>query len=340
MVSLSDIAREVNLNVSVVSRALSPNPAQNAKVKAETRARIRETAERMNYIPNRQASFMGRKSNATIFCFMPQSSDRLTADLMYGISEAARRENFPVTFFQGSVCEDFRKFFSGLDDSTHSGVISFPSQALADDLKDMLKFYAQRRKTLVLLNPNTNAAKGLLEDEYSSITQVIMDDTYGGRLAAQHLWEQGCRKFYFTYLEGQPFMHRLKGFQDFLAEKGFEVGSFDKPEALKDVISGSEKVGIYADRDVHALNVLIHLARLGVTPGERVLLVGNDDKQQSRFSVPTLTTVHQPTKEEGFLAVKKLINLIFGGTEANELVKPYLIVRQSTGNMNEEYIIR
>ena len=340
MVSLSDIAREVKLNISVVSRALSPNPVQNAKVKAETRARIRETAERMHYIPNRQASFMGRKSNATIFCFMPQNSDRLTADLMYGISEAARRENFPVTFFQGGISEDFRKFFSELDDSTHSGVISFPALALADDLKDMLKLYAQRRNTLVLLNPNTNAAKGQLEEEYNSITQVIMDDSYGGRLAAQHLWEQGCSKFCFTHFAGQPFMHRLKGFQDFLNEKGFEVFSFDKPEALQEAISGDEKVGIYADRDVHALNVLIHLARLGITPGERVLLVGNDDKQQSRFSVPTLTTVHQPTKEEGALAVKKLINLIFGGKEENELIKPYLVVRQSSGNMNEEYIIR
>ena len=137
MVSLSDIARDVKLNVSVVSRALSPNPQQNAKVKPETRERILQTAQRLNYVPNRQASFMGRKGNATIFCFMPLTSDRLTADLMYGISEAARRENFPVTFFQGSVCEDFRKFFSGLDDSTHSGVISFPSQALAYDLKDI-----------------------------------------------------------------------------------------------------------------------------------------------------------------------------------------------------------
>lgn len=340
MVSLSDIAREVNLNISVVSRALSPDPAQNAKVKTETRERILLTARRMNYVPNRQASFMGRKGNATIYCFMPLTSDRLTADLMYGISDAARRENFPVTFFQGAMTEDFYRFFDHLDDRSHSGVISFPSLALSEDLKDMLRIYAQRRKTLVLLNANTNSAKGMLEEEYSSITQLIMDDAYGGRLAAQHLWEQGCRRFYFTYLPGQPFRHRLKGFQDFLADKGVEVGTFDQPEALKYAVEGNEKIGIYADRDVHALNMLIHLARLGITPGERVLLVGNDDKQQSRFSVPTLTTVHQPMREEGELAVKKLINIIFGGSEKNEFIKPHLIVRQSSGNTGEEYIIR
>lgn len=340
MVSLADIARTVNLDVSVVSRALSPNPEQNAKVKTDTRERILEVARQMNYVPNRQASFMGRKSNATIFCFMPMNADRLTAELVYGISAAARRENFPVTFFQGGIDDDFRNFMSTLDDSSHSGLISFPTLALANDLKEMLRLYNQRRKTLILLNPNTNAVKGRLEDEFSSITQVVMDDAYGGRLAAQHLFEQGCKRFYFTYLPGQPFMHRLEGFQTFLAEKGQEVISFDDPAALKDAVAGDEKVGIYADRDVHALNVLIHLAHLGITPGGRVLLVGNDDKQQSRFSVPTLTTVHQPMREEGELAVKKLINLIFGGTEENEFIRPRLIVRQSTGNYNDEYTIQ
>jgi len=340
MVSLSDIAREVNLNISVVSRALSPNPEQNAKVKAETRERIRQTAARMNYVPNRQASFMGRKGNATIFCLMPSTSDRLTADLMYGISAAARRENFPVTFFQGCEDDDFRNFFSNLDDSSHSGVISFPMFALPGGLQNVLKVYHQRRKTLILLNPNTNAYRGKLEEEYSAIPQLIMDDAYGGRLAAKHLLEQGCSKFYFTYMPGQPFMHRLKGFQEYLAEHGIAVESFDQPEALKRAVAGKEKIGIYADRDVHALNVIIYLAHLQIIPGERVLLVGNDDKQQSRFSVPTLTTVHQPMREEGELAVKKLINLIFGGVEHNEFIKPHLVVRQSSGNYGEEYIIR
>ena len=339
MVSLSDIAREVNLNVSVISRALSPDPIQNAKVKNATRERILQTARRMNYVPNRQASFMGRKGNATIYCFMPLTSDRLTADLMYGISEAARQENFPVTFVQGDLHDDFRDFFAKLDDSSHSGVISFPSLALSDDLKDMLKIYAQRRKTLVLLNPNTNSAKGMLEDEYSSIPQLIMDDSYGGRLAARHLLEQKCSNFYFTYMPGQPFRHRLEGFQSELAENGFEVTTFDDPGMLKKIAESNEKTGIYADRDVHALNMLIHLARLNIIPGERVLLVGNDNKQQSQYSVPTLTTVHQPMREEGMLAVKKLVNLIFGGTEINEYIKPYLVVRESTGNYQQEYTI-
>ena len=95
----------------------------------------------------------------------------------------------------------------------------------------------------------------------------------------------------------------------------------------------------FTDRDVHAFNMLILLAQVGVTPGENVLLVGNDDKQQSRYSLPRLSTIHQPTMEEGMLAVRKLIRMIFGGKEKTELIKPYLIVRESSGGGPEEEII-
>ena len=47
----------------------------------------------------------------------------------------------------------------------------------------------------------------------------------------------------------------------------------------------------------------------------------------------------QPTMEEGMLAVRKLIRMIFGGKEKTELIKPYLIVRESSGGGPEEEII-
>ncbi|MBE6375988.1 MAG: LacI family transcriptional regulator [Lentisphaerae bacterium] len=337
MVSLSDIAKRVKLDVSVVSRALSHKPAQNAKVKTETREFILQTAAEMGYRPNRQASFMGKKGDATIFCFMPQISDQLTADLMYGISAAARRENFPVTFFQGNMDGDFRNFLAGLDDSNHSGVISFPTRALSDDLKELLILYHRRRKTLLLLNPQSNSFGGQPEDGFSNIPHLIMDDAYGGSLAAKHLIGKGCQHFFFTGFPGQHFRHRFAGYREELARHSVEAVSFDSDDELKKIVALPGRIGIYADRDTHAINLIIRLAHLGITPGEKVLLVGNDDKQQSRLS--GLTTIHQPIRQEGELAVKKLINLIFGGTEENEFIKPYLVVRQSTGNYETEYIV-
>ena len=60
-------------------------------------------------------------------------------------------------------------------------------------------------------------------------------------------------------------------------------------------------------------------------------LVSFDDHNQCVFSIPSLSSVHQPTREEGRRAVEKLINMIFGKKELDETIKPYLMVRESSG---------
>ena len=150
MVSLSDIAKEVKFNVSVVSRALSENPDKHAVVKAETRELIQRTAMRMGYQPNRQASFNGRKRCATIYCFLPENADRLTADLMYGIVRAAGEENFPLKFYRGGSESDLSGFLLRMIDGIdHSGVITYPPFALTGSCAEMLRKYHEKRNTIL-----------------------------------------------------------------------------------------------------------------------------------------------------------------------------------------------
>lgn len=342
MVSLADIAREVKMNVSVVSRALNPNPDRHAVVKKETREMIREVARKMGYVPNRTASFNGRKSSATIFCFLPRNADRLTADLMFGIVQAAGAENFPLNFFRGDSPGDFAEFIEAINHREHSGLLTYPAHALDGEMRSMLKKYHEKRKTILMLNVQSNCVHGCPEEEFMDIPQLGIDEYYGGELAAKHLIDQGCTRFYCTRLLPSVMRPRLEGFSETLKRAGFEVSGFlQSPEDFKK-LSGTPHIrtGIYADRDIQALNAITLMARYGIIPGEKnVLLVGNDDKQQSRFSIPTLSTIHQPSCEEGRLAVQKLIRIIYGQREENELLKPHLIVRQSSGNFAGEYEI-
>ena len=342
MVSLSDIAKEVGLNISVVSRALSPNPDRHAVVRKETRDRIREVAKRLGYVPNRQASFNGKKGSAMIYCFLPDVADRLTADLLFGIVQAAGRENFPLNVFRGNNEEDLQGFLRAINTRSHSGLITFPAFALKENTRAMLEEYYRLRNTILMLNVEINSQSQNAPQEYRNIPQLSIDEYYGGTLAAKHLLECGCRKFY-TAWSRFNYKMRIKGFTDTVNAAGYEVGGpLTSTDDFKPLASKrGERVGIYADRDVQALNVLIMMARWGITPGEgRILLVGNDDKQQASLSIPTLTTVRQPSQEEGNRAVAKLINIIYGRKEPNEVIKPTLIVRQSTGNGGEPYEIR
>ena len=65
-----------------------------------------------------------------------------------------------------------------------------------------------------------------------------------------------------------------------------------------------------------------------------------DDHNQCVFSEPSLSSVHQPTREEGRRAVEKLINMIFEKDEKDETIKPYLMVRESSGGERPEPGIR
>lgn len=170
MVSLSDIAKEVKFNVSVVSRALSENPDKHAVVKAETRRA--DTAHRHAHgLPAQPSGVVQRRKRcATIYCFLPENADRLTADLMYGIVRAAGEENFPLKFYRGGSESDLSGFLLRMIDGIdHSGVITYPPFALTGSCAEMLRKYHEKRNTILLLNTPTNTRKGRVDAEFRAI---------------------------------------------------------------------------------------------------------------------------------------------------------------------------
>lgn len=329
MVRLTDIAQAVNLDVSVVSRALNPNPDRHAVIREETRLLIRETAHKLGYRPNRQASFLKKGSAATILCFLPDTADRLIADLMMGISETACHENFPVNFFFGSNAGDFGRFIRQAERIGHSGIISYPPVKMPPEMRLELERYHQRGGRILLLNVISNTSGGRLDREYSGIPQLNIDDFYGGQLVAKHFLERGCGRFYYRP-EVRSYRDRLGGFKAALAAEGFSA------EELTDAVLGTlkdagGKAGIFAEHDFIAYKLLNKMSGLGLQPGGRLLLAGFDDQVASIRFEPSLTTVHQPTRQEGRLAVDKLIRMIYGGREENETLKPYLVIRETSG---------
>ena len=94
--------------------------------------------------------------------------------------------------------------------------------------------------------------------------------------------------------------------------------------------TGSAKpVGIFADSDAMALRIIRSLRGAGLAIGSDALVVGYDDLELAAAADPPLTTIHQPFREEGRLAARKLINLIYGETEQSALISPRLVARDS-----------
>ena len=335
MVRLVDIAKELNLNVSVVSRALNPNPDPCAVVKDETRELVRQTAKRMGYRPNRQASFLKKGGDATMLCYLPGAADRLVADLMFGISEAAAKEGFPLMFFNGGNSDDFKKFLTEAMQTKHSGLITYPPQKMDESTRVVFEKYLLNGGKILMLNSFSNIPANAAVKAYENVVHLDIDDAYGSGLAIRKLVELGCE--YIRFFK-PAFTQRIQGVLETAEALQLDCAELDWEE-LRELVMKNKKVGIFAFRDTDALNTVTRLLINNYKVGEEVLVIGFDDQVQCAWAEPSVRSIHQPTRQEGRRAVEKMINMIFGKKEENETIKPYLVVRESTGSKRLEHAV-
>jgi len=375
--TLRDVARHVGLSVSVVSRALNRSPDRNARVAPETIQKIAEAAKALNFHRNRAAEFVKRGALPTIGVFVPEAANRLIADLLFGISEIAREEDFPLQIDSDLSLKGFRRFMQHNLDLAHSGVISYPALLSQPEVAREVERFRAGGGKVVLLNSAL---------EISGVPVVAMDERLGGRLAAERLLARNCKSF---ALAGE-FRERVPGFEEklnqmqksfrnpprlsatppqegiFLAagrsvrggtssekkayapllggvrEAGggsditerYSIAKFPEDESgLRELVnfckSAKKPVGVFAVNDKLALMIIRSLREAGLEVGRETLVVGYDDLELAAEADPPLTTIHQPFREEGRLAARKLINLIYGVNEKSEMVSPRLVARDS-----------
>ena len=88
-------------------------------------------------------------------------------------------------------------------------------------------------------------------------------------------------------------------------------------------------IGIFASSDNIALKVMRVMRKLSLLIGREALLIGYDDLFLTDEMDPPLTTIHQPFRDEGRTAVRKIINMINGKQESSIMIKPSLIIRET-----------
>lgn len=321
MITIKDIARELNLSHSVVSRALNANPDPNARVSPATKKLVEETAQRLGFRRNRIAEFMKRGRAATIGVFLPECSNRLIADLMIGISEAAAENGFPLNFYFGLSYKSYAGFIRDNIKNPSSGLISYPFNIdPSDNIGALLQEYHDAGGKAILLNaaPQNNP----------SMPVLYMDEVAGAKCAADGLLANRCGK----YLVTKAFTARCSAFLDYMAKyHPHDIDSDDLPRVLQESRNSNDQlpVGVFATTDEDAMHCLRHIRQAGMSPGKEVMLIGYDDLQLTAMTDPPLTTVHQPFRIEGRRAIEKLVNIIYGNHEQDEAVTPFLTKRDT-----------
>lgn len=326
---LKEIAEYLGLSVAAVSMALNDAPLAQT-LTPKTRARIFAAAKKFNYRPNLMARSLSKRESRTIGIVAPESSDGYFTRVMRGIEEAL----------------------------LESGYMSFTaSHQSREDLIREYPFALKQRAVdgLIFLNTKIVEAPGVPSASISNrtrepgVTNILVDQRLGTRLALQHLQRLGHRRA--VFIRGQSTCLEASDRWDLMLSAARDLGMEIAPELFIEIDKNQltpelafEKVSrllksrprftaVCAFNDTSAIGAIRALADFGIRCPEDVSVVGFDDIGVADFYTPRLTTVRQPLEEMGRTAVKELIGRIRQPALeecATVLLKPELMVREST----------
>jgi LacI family transcriptional regulator len=332
-VTAKDIARELNLSQPTVSRIL--NGDQRHRVAEETRRRVLEAAQRLEYRPNAVARSLRRGQTDIIGLYTHHNYD-------------ARND------FLGTIIGSLQRSCEarGLDLLLHSALHGRPPDDTYTKLRD------GRIDGLILHVPNDDALVEILgrsslpvvaiADPLPLLPSVVCDDAQGMRLLIAHLWEQGYRRFVFLSPQDAPMsvVRRRDAFQAEMRSRGISADNAliipihsenpENPEeelSLLRQIGGHPAVCCWNDRTAY------HLLRLcrafGIRVPEDLAVAGFDGFRDEKAPALQLVTMACPWEQVAATAMDVLVRMITqraAGCEASSPLETCLPVTLLTGD--------
>lgn len=331
-ITMAELARRANVDVSTVSRALNDSPL----VKPDTKAQILKIAEETGYAVNAAARSLRQQSSKTIGMVIPIRSDsgQTISDPFYlemvgAVSHAASQRGYDLIVSvpqNGDTDVERRLILTGRAD----GLIVIGQAGRSEQLNALGPLSSK----VVVWGGRVGRVK---------YTLVGSDNVKGGRLAAEHLLDLGRRRLLFLGDTTLPEVAlRYEGFEAAHKERRLahdpkltvplNFGGETAYRAVLELIDSKARFdAVVAASDVLAISAMHALQARGLAiPGD-VAIVGYDNIGQSAMTNPPLTTVDQHIKLGGERMVELLLRKIAGKTATSELLPTTLVVRGSCG---------
>jgi len=330
MPTLDDVAREVGVHPSTVSRAL--NPSKAGLVNPETRQAVEEAARRLGYRPHMVARGLQSGRTATVGVIAADLGNQFVTPIIHGVTASLELGEFmPVI---AETQDEHERFARILDHMLSRRVDAVVALAARAGDRQILEDAARIAPVVVAARPLPG----------SRLPQVVHDDAAGARMAAEHLHELGHRRV--AQLRGPldvaNFEHRASAFSETCRELGIEevevpeIGSrpiYDEGYRLMKALLERDTdvpTAVFAHNDLMALGALAALKERDLSVPEDVSLIGYNDLPMMALVDPPLTTVRYPSREIGLAAGELVVAHLAGEESADVCLQPSLVVRRST----------
>jgi len=314
-VTLQDVAREADVAISTVSRALS-NPD---RVSRPMRERIQEVARRVGYTSARMPV-----RDSLLALMVSGIGNPYNAALIRGVESQARAAGSSLVV--GDIADGPEVELAHIERLKDRGVDGI---VLASSLLPEAELRAV----------GDGADVVLFNREVPGFASVITDARDGSRQIVEHLAALGHRSI--AYLSGPALWtdaERWRTLSENAAQLGVEtvrLGPFmptvDQGSAAADVGLGSGATALVAFNDLLAIGILQRLRRRKVDVPGAISVVGHDDIFGADFCQPSLTTVHSDVEHAGRTLVELVRGRIVSRPHTPIVIPTQLVVRESTG---------
>ncbi|AKQ45178.1 LacI family transcriptional regulator [Rufibacter radiotolerans] len=332
-ITIYDIARELNLSPTTISRALNDHPAVNKK----TKQRISDAAAQMGYRSNFFASNLRKQHTNTIGLIVPRLDSPFHSAVISGIEKVLNEEGYNLIISQS--LETFQKEKSNaktMFDSRVDGLLV----SLSFETEDLQHFEPFINRGIPVVFYDRVA-------EHRNCTNIVIDNLQAAHKATSHLIEQGCTNIVHITgnLKRNVYADRLKGFKYALLDHGLpfsedqvilgEMTEAAGQKAASQILAMSPRPdGIFVSNDTCAVSCIKALKQAGLSVPQDIAVIGFNNDAISRVIEPNLTTITNPGQEMGEVAVKVLLLQINGTGEripGNTInLRSELIVRESS----------
>ena len=341
-VTLKQIAKELGVSVSTVSKSLR----DNEEIGLETRQKIQAFAKMYNYKPNSIALNLRNKSTKSIAIILPQIVNHFFTNVVQGIEEVANKRNYNVIIAVSN--DSFDKEVLNMQTLVNGSIDGFILSVAKETMKKA--DYHHFNETISQGVPIV-----MFDREVQDVNcdKVVIDDVEGAKKATKKLVETGCKKIVFITTEDFVSVGnlRLSGYKEALSESQIPLNNslimkvkdqFNSDEIEKFIFEELDDLtqknpdidGLIGVNEFYTITAANYYKKKNIKIPDEISIIAFSDGDLPKYSYPSLTAVRQHGREMGEAAAKLLLDKLEGITPEEEyrtlVIETELKEREST----------
>jgi LacI family transcriptional regulator len=343
-ITLKQIARELDVSISTVSKALK----DSLEISQDTREKVQAFAKLYNYRPNNIALSLKNRKTKNIGVIIPEIVHYFFSKAINGVELVANKRGYNVII--GLSNESFDKEVINMEMLANGSIDGFIISIAKETLS--VQDYHHFKETINQGMPIVMFDRVIDEIECD---KVIVDDVNGAKLAVNKLVSNGCKTIAIVSTRDYISVGRLRtqGYLEALEENDIKPNpnlilkvddkfvtddylNILEAEITQLLVKNKTIDGILAVNEIYALTAIKAARKLGKKIPDDIQVIGFTDGVLSRHATPSLTTVRQHGQAMGEKAAELLIDKLENENEDLEeeyktiVIETDLVEREST----------